>query len=365
MNRFILQRIGSHLLFIWLPCLLAAFYWGEMASNQYVSDSKFIIKHSDNNASSGLEIASLLGGGGFNSKDSYMVVDYILSSDMLDTLNKDLGLRAHFSDNNIDILSRLPKSASREDFLEYYRKHISIDYDEVSSIITVSVQGFSPEMAQTMLEHIIRHSEEFTNKIGHRIADEQVAFVSSQLARAQTQVRLAQRSIVDFQNKHGLVSPQSDSQSLYSIITTLEGNLATKQAELRSLSSYLNSKAPEVKQLNAEISSLRHQIKSEKSRVVGKGKKPALNNLDSEFQDKKLNLEFGTDLYKSALTALETARIEALRKLSHLVLIESPLLPEDAEYPRRLYNFFTFLAFNLMLFWIGKLIVATIKDHKD
>lgn len=366
MNPFILKRIGSHILLIWLPCFLAAIYWGELASNKYVSDSKFIIKHSDNNPSSGLEISSLLGGGGFNSKDSYMIVDYILSSDMLDLLNKDLGLQAHFSDANIDILSRLPKNASREELLKHYRKHISVDYDEISSVITVSVQSYSPEMAQIILKQIIHHSEGFTNKIGHRIADEQVAFVSSQLSRAQIQVRLAQRSIVDFQNKHGLVlSPESDSQSLYSIINTLEATLATKRAELRSLSSYLNSSAPDIKQLNAEVSSLHQQIKFEKSRIVGKGEKPALNNLKSEFQDKKLNLEFGTDLYKSALTALEAARIEALRKLSHLVLIESPALPGTAEYPRRIYNFTTFVAFNLMLFWIGKLVVATIKDHKD
>ena len=99
--------------------------------------------------------------------------------------------------------------------------------------------------------------------------------------------------------------------------------------------------------------------------MVGHGKKSALNNLSAEFQELETNLEFGADMYRSTLSALESARIDAARKLKHLILLQQARLPEAAEYPRRLYNVITFIIITLMMFWIGKLAVATVRDHKD
>jgi capsular polysaccharide transport system permease protein len=78
-----------------------------------------------------------------------------------------------------------------------------------------------------------------------------------------------------------------------------------------------------------------------------------------------MDLEFATDLYRSSLAALEGARVEASRKLKHLIVIESPSLPEEALYPRRLYSMTTLLVFLVLLYGIGRLTAATIKDHKD
>ena len=78
-----------------------------------------------------------------------------------------------------------------------------------------------------------------------------------------------------------------------------------------------------------------------------------------------MDLEFATDLYRSSLTALEAARVEASRKLKHLVVIQSPPLPDAALYPRRLYMLTTLWVFLALLYGIGRLTVATIKDHSD
>ena len=61
------------------------------------------------------------------------------------------------------------------------------------------------------------------------------------------------------------------------------------------------------------------------------------------YQELLAELEFVSDAYSGALMALETARIESTRKLKSLVLVESPALPESAEYPRRFYTLFALL----------------------
>lgn len=360
-----IQKYIGQFLFIWLPCAAATLYWGMYASDRFISESKFVIQNVGAEQAATLDVSSIISGGGLSNKDSYMIHEYILSWDMLALLDNKLNLRQHFINKDIDPISRLSANSSREDFLEYYRKRIQVDYDEVSSITTVTAQAFEPNMAQKIVQTIVSESEKFTNQVGHKVANEQMKFISGQLDRAQANVQTEKRKIIKFQNTNQTFSPKIESQSISTLVSSLEAELATKTTQRKSLLTYLNSNAPEIRQLSAEISSLEQQVSAEKAKMVGKGKKPALNNLDAKFQELETNLEFGADIYRSTLAALESARIDAARKLKHLILIEHAGLPETAEYPRRIYNIVTFIAITIMVFWIGKLALATIRDHKD
>ncbi len=352
--------------FVYLPIIAAIVYWGFIASDRFVSESKFVVQNASGEKLAKIDVSSIIsGGGGISNHDSYMLHEYILSWDMLSILDQRLGLRKHFSSDQIDPLSRLAANASREDFLEYYRKRVRVDFDETSSITTVTAQGFDPEMARKIVKLIVAESERFTNQVGHKAAREQVNFIAGELRRAQAKVENEKRKIIEFQNKNKVFSPEIDTKSISSLVSKLEAELAVKTAKRNSLATYLHATAPELKQLDAEIASLRRQIRTEKSKMVGNGKKTALNHLDADFQELQMGLEFGSNLYRSTLASLEAARIDASRKLKHLVLLEQPVLPETAEYPRRIYNIITFTVLTLMIYWIGKLAVATIRDHKD
>jgi capsular polysaccharide transport system permease protein len=87
--------------------------------------------------------------------------------------------------------------------------------------------------------------------------------------------------------------------------------------------------------------------------------------LAGRYQELLAELGFVSDAYRGALMALETARIESTRKLKSLVLVESPALPETAEYPRRFYTLFALLMGLILIYGIGRLIVATIEDHLE
>jgi capsular polysaccharide transport system permease protein len=45
--------------------------------------------------------------------------------------------------------------------------------------------------------------------------------------------------------------------------------------------------------------------------------------------------------------------------------VESPALPESAEYPRRIYTLFALLMGLTLVYGIGRLIVTTIEDHQE
>jgi capsular polysaccharide transport system permease protein len=171
--------------------------------------------------------------------------------------------------------------------------------------------------------------------------------------------------VLAFQSKHKIVSPQEVTQSIGAIISSLEAELAREEAGLKDLESYLNPKAAEIKSAKSRINALKEQIAKETTRLAGNERQQDLSKLNAEFQDLTLAVQFATDLYKSSLASYEQTRVEASRKLKHLVTVVSPALPEWPLLPERTYNLMTILVFLLLAYGIGRLIYATVLDHRE
>ena len=90
-----------------------------------------------------------------------------------------------------------------------------------------------------------------------------------------------------------------------------------------------------------------------------------LNVVASAFQQLTLDAGIAEASYKTAVAALDNARIEASKKIRTLVTVVSPNTPQQALYPERLYNLATILLGLLMLYGITRFILASIEDHRD
>ncbi len=74
---------------------------------------------------------------------------------------------------------------------------------------------------------------------------------------------------------------------------------------------------------------------------------------------------FAQDLYKTGLVALEKGRLEAIRTIKKVSVLQTPSRPELALEPRRFYNTLVFILVALLLAGITHLLAAIVRDHKD
>ena len=364
------QQRPQFVAFMSIPLALAFIYYFAIASERYVSQAKFDIRQTGSHASPTLDLGFITASAPNAREDDLIIKEFILSHDMLAILDKRLDLKKRYQnkskrDNNrhIDMFSRLSSSASNEAFLEYYRSLVSVHYDETSSILTVTLQDYGPKFAKKMLEIILEESEKVVNNISFSLASKQLNFVKVEMDRAEETLKNAKRSLIAFQNKHKLTDPQSISGGLISVINTLENSLAGKEAELKSLKSYINPGSPQVIDLQSKIKALKQQIDEEGLRLAGGT--GVLNEISSEFESLRIEAEFALGAYKSSLNALEKARIEASHQLKNLVVIVNPNLPDEALYPKKWYNMLTILLCLLLTYGIGFMLIATIKDHSE
>jgi len=371
------NKRGLHLLtkpwFVLLvvPFVLFAFYQLVLAAPRYESRAQLIIQQPDGMSTMDPSMALLsgLGVGGSSTADTEIAKAYIHSQDMLNYLQQHSNLKAHYQQHG-DIFTGLSSDASSEDLLNYYIDHTTIEIDEDSGVLKILAQGFTPEFANNLTKIIVSRAEWYINSIGHQLAEAQLQFIRLEHAKVEQRLRDAQKNILAFQQKNNLLDPEAEGLALQQITYGLEGQIATKSAQLKGLRSTMTDRAPQVVMLEAELNALKTQLELERERLSQQGSEPtnttannrAVSQVLAQFSDLKIELELALKGYTASEVSLDKARIEAYRQLKYLVVVETATLPQDHQYPNAPYNILLFAVLQLMLFGIGKVILATVKE---
>ena len=340
--------------FIWVvvvPLLLAVLYYGFLASDIYVSEARFTVRSQGGSVAPAGLLTGLIGAvdSTIATQDVAIVSDYINSRDLLEHLDAKLALRAHYQDPAVDLLSRLEDDATEEEFLEYYQDKVETLNDESSGIVTLKTKAFSPSLAKTIAEEILMQSEGLVNDMSDQITEDSVQFARDELARAEDRLQKATAALTQFRNLTNTVDPTEKSGAVLGIITDLESRLA-------------GASSAQVVTLKNRINALENQIEQENRRLTGE-EKAKVSSLLQEYERLNLDKQIGHEFYTSTLASLESARVEAMRKQLYLVTFVKPALADEALEPRRAWNTLTVFILSLLVYIIGGLVFATIKDH--
>jgi capsular polysaccharide transport system permease protein len=342
-------------------------YWGLIASDRYVSEAHVVVQSTDQASGATSRIGSLLGGlaGSTGSSEQLLLRDHLLSIDMLLRLDARLNLRAHYSDSSHDLISRMWfRDAKLEWFHRHYLSRVSVEFDDFSGILVIQAQGYDPKTAHAVAAMLVEEGERFMNTLGHRLAQEQVSFLEKQVAELTQRVTRTRKVVLDFQNRHGLISPETTAGAYTAIVHRLESQLSDFQTRRTAMLGYLMPDSPNIVELNQQIAAVEKQLVREKARLTSATDK-TLNRTVAEYQRLELDAQFALDVYKAALAGLEKVRIEATRTLKKVAVLQSPFLPQYPVEPRRIYNTVVFILVALLIAGIMHLIAAIIRDHQD
>lgn len=343
--------------------LLVAFYYGFIAADRYVSESILSVKATTQSTGEVNGLVSLLNTGSLSNEDIVFLKSYIHSLDMLKILEEKINIRALYEKQKIDIFYNVSLQAKQEGLLRYYQNRVKI-FQDSDGILQIGVEGFDAQSAHLIASMIVKESERFINEISHRAAREQMAFAEKELLQFKERYQIAKENLLAFQNANGVFDPLKQAEGRLSLIGSLEGSIAAKEAEFLVMQSYMNETAPQIVTIKAEIEALKQQLQIEKDKIASLEASQRLNDLAARFQDLSIEVTFAENAYTTALKAFETARIEALRKIKQVVVIQSPSLPQSAKYPRRLYNILTFFMVFSLIFGIAKFIGMVIEEHR-
>ncbi|NND89523.1 MAG: hypothetical protein HKN42_01565 [Granulosicoccus sp.] len=346
-----------------VPTLVAAIYFGLIASDMYVSEAKVAVRSAKSGLSSNgltaLLASPVLSSGG---QDSLVVMDYSSSLDIVEALRERVDFVGHYSNPDIDWLSRLQADATQEEVLEYFRERVNIKRDMVSDVLTVQVRAFTPQMAQEIASLIIELNEQLVNELSSRMEQDAIASARQEVDRAVANLRQTAQDINSFQTANDSVSPRDESLALFGRVTAIESRLSETQATLSETMAYMREDSADVVVLKNRIKALERQLNLEKGRVTGTGDKD-LGSLVENFQPLLLEQEIAQQGYAASLASFEAARMDAQRKKQYLITFVEPNLPDAASEPRRLIKTITVMVYSFLAYLIFGLLWSALKDH--
>lgn len=360
-----LKKRRWFLLMVVLPTLLATLYYGLIASDIYISESRFVIKSPDQKRSQVSTLANLVQTTGLSGgqEQTNEVLTYVRSRDALKALEKNVAVRDRFGNPDADALSRFPQPFSDNSFeslFKYYGKMVEARLDTETSTAIIKVKAFNPQDAYRINRELLDLSEGLVNRLNGRAQSKGIIEAQKQVDLATQRARIARVALSQYRNAQALIDPSKQAVGVLEIANTLTAERAALQAQL-DLMQRLTPNNPSIPALRNRINAISTQIASQDSRVVGSG-----NGIASKlggYENLLVEQEFATESLNAANAALVQARSEAQRQQYYLERVVDPNLPDEPLLPKRFINMLVVFAAALCLYFIAWMFTVGILEH--
>lgn len=348
-----------------IPTVIATTYYGLIASDVYISESRFVVRSPERQSQTTLGALLTNTGLSRSQDDSYTVEDYILSRDALKRLNEKVNLAGGYSAPTVDIFSRFGGFSfdkSFEALYRYYQNKVTVQLDSASSITTLTTRAFTPEQAYAANENLIEISEGLVNQLNNRAREDMIKFASREVGTAEQRARTAALNLSDYRNKKGVIDPERQSALQLQQVANLQDEMAAATVTLNQVRQASRNN-PQIPILENRINSLRDEIAKRNNQVTGGDR--SLANKAAEYERLSLERDFADKQLAIALSSLEQARNDAMRKQLYLERVVQPSKPDMALEPRRLRNILATLILGIIAWGVLTILIAGIREHRD
>lgn len=353
------------LILVVAPTILATIYYGLIASDIYISESRFVIKSPDQKRSQVSTLANLVQTTGLSGgqEQTNEVLTFVRSRDALKALQKNIDVQSKFASSHADPLSRFPKpfsDTSFESLFKFYGDMVDARLDAEAGTAMIKTKAFSPRDAFEINRQLLNFSESLVNRLNARAQTKAIAEAQRQVTLATARAKKARVDLSQYRNAQSLIDPSKQAVGVIEIANTMVAERAALLAQL-DLMQRVAPGNPSIPALRNRINAISTQIASQDRRVVGTG-----NGIASKmggYETLLVEQEFATQSLNTANAALVQARAEAQRQQFYLERVVEPNLPDGAVLPKRFFAVLTVAGAALFLYLIGWMLVVGIIEH--
>lgn len=361
-----MRNIVSDRLFILvvaLPVLLSVIYFGFLASDIYISESKFVIRSPEKPAASGLGVILKTAGFTNAGDEIYAAQTYAVSRDALRAINRKNAFAEAYTRPQISVFDRFNPfggSGSFEDLFKYFSGKVRLQNDTSTSITTLTVRAYTARDAFKFNEELLQLSESTVNRLNQRGRSDLITYAEKEVDEAKAKSLSTGLAVAAFRNQTGVVDPEKQAAAQMQMIAKLQDGLIAAKTELAQLQRY-TPQNPRIPVVRTQLGTIQGEIDRELGKVAGN--RGSLAASAARYQRLQLESQFADKQLGAALASLEQARSEAQRKQAYVERIVQPNLADSPMEPRRLRGMLATLALALVAYGILKMLLAGVREH--
>lgn len=346
-----------------LPTLVALIYYGLVASDRYVSETRFIVRSIDKPASEGA--AAYLQDFGITraNDDAFAIQDYIHSRDAMQAIMRRINLRKVWSPEDADLWSRygtFQVSDNDEALFKYYQRQVEVEKNLETGITVVKVNAYRPADAQAIARMILQLAEARINEMNVRARRDSVAAAEQVTADAARKLAQAAVALTRHRDASQQIDPAESADATIQRSSALDQELAQLHVSLQTMQSRAPAN-PALPALRQRIAALSAQAAAQRGELTGT--RDALSTKLGDYERLMVERELAEKAYEAAQKQLDIAQEQAQRQQIYIESIARPNLPDKSQEPRRLRYAFTVALLSFWAFLIFYLLVSGSREH--
>lgn len=262
-------------------------------------------------------------------------------------------------------LQRLYHSRYRVDAAKKLARRTKITDDRKSGVITLEVTDTDPVRARDMSQAYLDELNKLVIATSTSTARRERIFIEQRLASVEKDLEKAQADLSEFSSKNSTIDIKEQTRAMVDAGARLEGEMLVAQAELESLRQIYGDANVRVRQTEARIATLKHELEEMAGSGGAEPPKPgALESLSPQLRQlPRLAVPY-VNLYRKVQTQeavfglltqqYELARIEEAKDIPVVSIIDAPGIPEKKSFPPRLILVcvFTFAIVGAAAAWV-------------
>jgi len=322
--------------FVLLPTFIAGWYYTLVATPLYTTSTVFVIQQ----ATAASQLGGLFTGTSFATQpDSITVQSYLQSQDVMTMLDKDSGFKQHFQNPDVDPIQRLAPEANNSATYALFKKVVKISYDPTEGNIKMEVSATSPQKAVEFSQALLKYAESRVDQMTARLRTDQEVSAKASFADAQSKLEVAQRHLVDLQQRFKTFNSEVEAGLITTQIGTLDAQLTQEMLSLAQMQANAQPNQARMDPVKTRIATLEDQIAQLRLKLTeGSTDGPSVAAVQSELVMAQADVTTRQMMLAQATSAMETSRIEANRQTRYLSVAVQPVAPDDPSYPHAFEN---------------------------
>lgn len=365
-SRLLHMKHRWFILIVAVPTLIAAFYYSFIASDIYISESRFVIKSPGNRPAQLSTLANLLQTTGLSTgqEQANEILDYVRSRSAVQDLQRIRDVRKAYSAPKADVFSRYPKlwwPNNNETFFKYYGQMVTARFDHETNSVVLSVKAFDPLNAQAINRDLLKLSENFVNRLNDRAQSTGVAEAERRRAEAEARMQRANAALTRYRNTQEIIDPAKQAVGKIELANRLIAEQSGLSAQLEVIQRSAPAN-PSIPTLQRRIAALGQQITVLNRQLVG-GNRGIASKI-GDYENLLVEQQFATQMLMAAEAGLAQSRAETQKQQFYLELIVEPNLPDMPLLPDRLRQVLVVAAALACMYMIGWMLVVGILEHR-
>lgn len=303
-------------------------------------------------------IAALAGGSLGMKSPNEMLVGMMKSRTVEDAMVQRFGLMQEYH-------SKLPSDARK--VLEH---NTTIDGNGKDGLIRISIEDRDPNRAAELTNGYIDQFRKLSEHLAITEASQRRLFFAQQLEEAKNNLANAEEALKVTEQQTGLIQLDSQARALVESAASLRAQIAAKEVQIRSLSTFATDQNAQLVQAQQELASLHAQLArlggsssgSDDDLIVPRGKVPAAG---LEYVRKLRDVKYYETIFEILARQFEMAKLDEAKQGALIQIVDTAIPADRRSSPKRALIVLAATAFGLIMGIFVALVQAGLQRLKS